>query len=234
MTEPSAADFERSLRILSETIREQGATGEKLAEALWRVYESVSGIKTSDAALTTLLNSAKDQITQVLRDLDGNARDHKTMEEKIDRVRTDVMGRLVEIHTFIARYESQNGPDGVKEALRDLLTETTDARKELFRTAVRETLCEEGVALVIQKYVRTAIVEQHTEEDRVADEEAAAGTGDKGKVMLPYFRILVLGVVIAFLALVWALVMREKDGGSLKVDKNGVVLEAGKKAQEFK
>jgi hypothetical protein len=218
-----AGGFDASLRILAETIRGQGTTVEKLSEALWRVYEAINALKTDDKELLHLLGIAKDKIDDVQRDLAANTRDHQDISEKVERIRSEVLGRLVEIHAFIVRYEKDIGPDGIKEALRDILTETEDGRKELFRSAVRDVLGEAGTGLVLQQRMRDAL---QAHEQAAADEEAAeAARTPKG--MLPFFKILVIGVVVSFLALVWAIVIREKPGGSFQVDKNGVKIEAG-------
>jgi hypothetical protein len=230
MTE-TAGGFDTSLRILAEAIRGQGTTVEKLSEALWRVYESINSLKTDDKELLHLLGITKDKIDAVQRDLALNTAGHDSLAEKIERVRTDVLGRLVEIHTFIARYEQDIGPDGIKEALRDILIETEDGRKELFRAAVRDVLGEAGTGLVLQQRMRDAL-KAH---EQAADDEAAEEAARNPKGMLPFFKILVIGVVISFLALVWAIVLRDKDGGSFQVDKGGVKIEAGSaKPQEPK
>jgi hypothetical protein len=208
MTDVNVGDFERSLRMLSETIREQSTTGERLAEALGRVYEAIAGLKTGDAETRTLLGVVKDKIEDIRVLLADNTRDHREISEK-----------LAVIHTFIVRYEEDHGPDGIKEAVREVFLETADDRKEFFKSGLRDVLVEPGTGLVMQQHMRAALV--------VPEDEKPEHKPDEPKGMLPFFKILVIGAVITFLALVWAIVMREKPGGSFQVDKNGVKIEAG-------
>jgi hypothetical protein len=216
MTDVNVGDFERSLRMLSETIREQSTTGERLAEALGRVYEAISNLRNGDVETRALLGVVKDKVEDLRVLITTSSRDHK-----------DILEKLAVIHTFVARYEEHHGPDGIKEAVRAVFLENANDRKEFFKSGLRDVLVEPGTGLVMQQHVRAALV---VPEDDEPDNEPEAPKG-----MLPFFKILVIGAVITFLALVWAIVMREKDGGSFHVDKNGVKIEAGSaKPQEEK
>jgi hypothetical protein len=246
MTAANASDFERSLRILSEAVREQGATGEKLAEALGRIYEAITGLKAGELEIKALLSLVKDKGEEFHRMLADNSRDHK-----------EILGFVVGLKVFIERVEKDNGPEGVKQAIREVFGETELTRKELFKAGVREVLMEPGTQLMIKSCLEdlnigpTAkdiedclfnVLIRHADEQNAAAAreleaerltqaaiEAKADTRDPGKQLLPFFRplLFLIGFIVA--TLVWALVIREKDGGSLKVDKNGLEMNAGNK-----